>query len=198
MPPKNQLPGHQKFLDTLRRPWHVIAVRLSAKGLYMPIHVACKCGCRFVAKDDAAGMLVRCPKCKQNVPVHPTSHISSAAPAAPPAPPIVPRRAVFPRDLIRRVEPVLVGLLLASVGVLTVSILLAMYSIQLAVLAISIWSLMAAGMAISVLSAKSRALQGHEANCLFGLAKVIAWDPTQGVVLLKDKTVFYVDSELDG
>jgi hypothetical protein len=41
----------------------------------MPIKVACKCGQKFAAKDELAGKVVKCPKCKQPL------KVGGAAPA---------------------------------------------------------------------------------------------------------------------
>jgi hypothetical protein len=47
----------------------------------MPINVTCKCGQRFAAKDELAGKVVKCPKCKQPLKIG----SPQAAPTAPPA-----------------------------------------------------------------------------------------------------------------
>ncbi len=52
------------------------------------------------------------------------------------------------------------------------------------------------GHSIILLTAKSRVLQHGDQPLLFGLLKLTAWNPTQGVVILRNKIVSYVDDNL--
>jgi hypothetical protein len=47
-----------------------------------------------------------------------------------------------------------------------------------------------------LLFAKRQVLDSKEVNVFFGLAKLVAWDPTEAVLILKDKQVSYVDDNL--
>jgi len=49
---------------------------------------------------------------------------------------------------------------------------------------------------VALLLAKGRALRENEVPLLFGLLRLVAWDPTEGVVILKNKTVTYVDDNI--
>ena len=48
----------------------------------MPIKVTCKCGQQFAAKDELAGKVVKCPKCKQPLKIGGSKAASSAPPPA--------------------------------------------------------------------------------------------------------------------
>jgi len=49
---------------------------------------------------------------------------------------------------------------------------------------------------LQVLIARRRVLIQKEVDLFFGIAKLVCWDPTEGVLILKDKAVQFVDDNL--
>lgn len=60
------------------------------------------------------------------------------------------------------------------------------------------WSVLAFGCVIHVLQGKARVLRQkakQEVDLFFGLVKLVAWNPNEGVVLLRDKAVSHLDDD---
>jgi hypothetical protein len=94
------------------------------------------------------------------------------------------------------IAPVLLACLVAWAILSVTTILAIVLADSLIVPAICIFSFASAFIAFQVvelLLAKARALRTHDVPLLFGMLRVIAWDPTEGVVILKNKSLSYVD-----
>jgi regulator of protease activity HflC (stomatin/prohibitin superfamily) len=94
---------------------------------------------------------------------------------------------------------VLSGLLIAWAALAVLSLFAALLSNVLLVLALFCFlpgSAFLGYHVIDILLAKGRVLDKHEVPLLFGFLKLVAWDPTEGVLFLKNKAVSFVDDNL--
>jgi regulator of protease activity HflC (stomatin/prohibitin superfamily) len=178
----------------------------------MPVEIRCECGQRLSVTSNQSGKRYKCPKCGQPI-VAPAearreSTGGSARTSSEPilAPPAARSGPIEGFSQAERGYPTTTGigqvllvyfmiwaiLLLITMGIVAFAPLvgvLAVPALALATLALIVHSAI-------LLMAKSRVLRTGEQPLLFGLLKLIAWNPTQGIVVLKNKVVHYVDESL--
>ncbi len=78
---------------------------------------------------------------------------------------------------------------------LTVVIGLLLSSLGTAAVVLFVITMVVSGLVLDLLLAKKKALHSGMANAWAGFLQVAAWDPTEGVLFLKDKKIEYVDSD---
>ena len=156
------------------------------------IQFTCTCGRRLGARIDQAGRIYRCPGC--GVPVQvPT-----------PAPATVPESTVAGASAAAEPAPVSLGDLylyvLGGWAILAFVCLLAMFAggvVQyLALAALAAGTVLAFQQIASLLGGRQTALRRGEASLLFGAVRMIAWEPTQGVLILRNKALTFKDDDL--
>lgn len=180
----------------------------------MPIDFACHCGRRIQARDDQAGARCPCPQCGASL-VVPAAPWANPPTAVPPAPPLQacrmdrPLRSAAASALPARPTAQAVD----SSGIARVLILLFVAWAILILFCLLVMAVMPAGTALGVmllvagsglvfglmlqlLLAKQRALAEKDVPILFGFARIVAWDPTEGVLILKDKAVSHIDDDV--
>jgi SPFH domain / Band 7 family len=175
------------------------------------IEVGCLCGHRFHVRQDHAANEVACPDCQ--LPVHVPGRTPSAHQAATHTPLGqnlgTPRRrepAASPHQRRKDsgsntsasagIGQLFLFLLIAWAFLLLFSLLLAAVVPQLRIATLVVFcigSVFLLSIAVQLLLAKQRVLTEYEVPLLFGLVKLVAWEPTEGVVVLKDKNVSFVD-----
>ena len=175
----------------------------------MGIQLQCQCGQRLQVPSEQPGKRFACPKCGGAIIVPhstPRAPQSATVPVRPvassiPAPPPAPRTSNAERGYRPEtgVAPVIVGFIIAWAIVFVLAILAMIVSNALIVPAILCFIAASAFIIyqlVSLLLAKGRALRDNEVPLLFGLLRLVAWDPTEGVVILKNKTLSYVDDNI--
>jgi regulator of protease activity HflC (stomatin/prohibitin superfamily) len=93
----------------------------------------------------------------------------------------------------------LLYLLASWAAVLLVAILLPLFSLWLApvsVLLVAGASYIALQQAYRLVRARERVLTAKDVPILWGMVRLIAWDPTEGVLILRDKSVHFSDDDL--
>jgi regulator of protease activity HflC (stomatin/prohibitin superfamily) len=177
----------------------------------MAIEFRCKCGLKYSVKEHNAGRRFDCQQCGQKLLV-PNLHSQQSVVLAPISAKSAPIKS--PNPLLQEHgsgrgnqnihPPHSISRFLASVfAVWAVSVLTSMlvyrfYSGFLGWLLFIGITLPLTWAAIQVAIAKRHVLSDRkEFDLLFGLAKLVSWDPTEGVLLLKNKSVGFVDDSLE-
>ena len=177
----------------------------------MAIDFRCKCGAKYSVKEDFAGKQFNCQKCQAPIMV---PNLHGQRPAALPPIQTKPATAMTPKPAIQPARPArapqndqpphsITQFLMIVFGVWAASCLTSMlvyrfYSGFLGWLLFLGVTLPLTWAAIQVVIAKRHVLNdGKEYDLLFGLAKLVSWDPTEGVLFLKNKTVGFVDDSLE-
>ena len=155
------------------------------------------CGKRLGARADQAGRSYRCPGCGEVVRVPTLS-----APAEPS--PAVVEQAVPAGGLVAGGPPKTTGELLllllggwsaiVFVGLIAMFFGSIVFYFALAVIAAATFA--TAYQALRLLSARQTVLHEKNVSLLFGMVRLIAWDPTEGVLILRDKSVSFHDDDL--
>lgn len=179
----------------------------------MAIEFACSCGRRIEARDNQAGARYRCPSCGASlvVPVSPWANSPGKIPPPPPQACRMDRPIRFRTAGALPARPTahaadasgiarLLLTLFAAWALLVLLCLLVMAAlpagIVLGVMLLLAGSGLAFGLVVQLLLAKQRALRQKDVPVLLGLARIVAWDPTEGVLFLKDKTVSCIDDDV--
>ncbi len=177
----------------------------------MPIELRCQCGQRVAAEENQGGKRYPCPKCGRPIEVPrqlPARSDNALRTYSDPilAPPPARRGPIAAFSQAERGYPTTTGigrvllvylmvwtiLLMFAVAILAVSRLLG----DLAMLGLAVATLVLMAHSVILLTAKSRVLRKGSQPLLFGLLNLVAWNPTQGIVILKNKVVHYVDDNL--
>ena len=170
----------------------------------MAIPIRCTtCGKALSAPANLAGKTAQCPACGNHiqVPSRTSSPLTATTPASnfPALPPIPSLPQTDGSGAAREsvtIPQVLHWTLIAwgaSVFlVFVIGFLLTMKALALFLILVITTVLSVA--AVDLLRAKRKALNGGNADAWFGVLHVAAWDPTEGILFLKDKKLDYVDS----
>ena len=177
----------------------------------MAIEIACKCGSRYSVKEENAGRQFDCKKCgarlsvpklhQQNSAVIPP--IQARLPAVQPPNTILQHRGAGQVQGNNHPPHSITNFLVVVFSIWAFSCVTSMlvyrfYSGFLGWLIFLGITLPLTWAAIQVVIAKRHVLSdGKEFDLLFGLAKLVSWDPTEGVLFLKNKTVGFVDDSLE-
>ncbi len=152
--------------------------------------VDCNCGQKIKVAARHAGKQVLCPKCKKpfKVPIIDLGEVSTATANTSSEPPAWDNM----KQVMTWITLPWLGLTGVAVLVCAVSGLRAIFILLL--LAVMVLAL--GMMIVSLFLAKGRAMSRHEKShsVLFGFSKMILWEPTEGVVFLKNKQVHAVDN----
>jgi regulator of protease activity HflC (stomatin/prohibitin superfamily) len=174
----------------------------------MSRRLKCKCGQLLLVEDEHAGKQVQCPYCNAvslvpplPAPVGPPQQQPAPIAAAPTSPGTIqmsrlPINHAIPSSARRRLQKVYTWLAIAWCAVAVFSALLAIESFALCLLFLMAGTGFLGWLAIGLLSARTRVLQEKDVPCLMGAAKMVAWDPTEGMLFLRDKAVAEVDDDL--
>jgi regulator of protease activity HflC (stomatin/prohibitin superfamily)/predicted RNA-binding Zn-ribbon protein involved in translation (DUF1610 family) len=178
----------------------------------MPVEIRCQCGQRASAANHQAGKHYKCPNCGRPivVPAEPrrdTTDVSARTSSDPIlAPPAARSGPIEGFSQAERGYPTTTGIgqvLLVYFMIWAILLLITMGTVAifplLKALALPAFALATLTLIVHtaiLLMAKSRVLRTGEQPLLFGLLKLIAWNPTQGIVILKNKVVHYVDESL--
>lgn len=171
----------------------------STWGYSVAISMRCECGQRVRVRDDQSGKRLSCPRCGVLIVVpgsnpegsksSPTSLLSNDQ--------LAQSESGYPTST--GILGFLIVLLIAwAVLVLTglaVASLLPILKIPVFLLG-AVASVLMIGAAGQLLFAKRHVLARRELDLFYGFAKLVSWDPTEAVLILKDKMVSYVDDNL--
>lgn len=178
----------------------------------MSIQLHCRCGQAIRARDNQAGKRFRCPQCGGPIVVPVQAPPASTPRPSPPAqsgPVTAPtRRELVSDEQLESYQSVQAPS--SGVGQLLLGIFIAWAFLFLLALGLAVVFPPAAAftlfgaVSLVLLAAGIRILvaRGHvlgdkkEIDLFFGLAKLISWDPTEGVLLLKNKNICFVDDNL--
>ncbi|HEX8342598.1 MAG TPA: SPFH domain-containing protein [Tepidisphaeraceae bacterium] len=162
----------------------------------------CACGVSVRAKPEQAGMKYTCPSCGQHG--------------------RVPRVGVITNDISEQETPqdrlaalqvalrermkvpstfreLLTLLGLGYIGIAALCLILSFFGPGAAVIASLLFATTSIATAYQMwllLHARQNVLIKKEVRLLWGMAKLVAWDPTEGVLILKNKSVTFADSDL--
>jgi regulator of protease activity HflC (stomatin/prohibitin superfamily)/DNA-directed RNA polymerase subunit RPC12/RpoP len=187
------------------------------------VEFQCECGQSFKATIDQGGEEHSCPGCGRKVQVPRVNRVYRGEPPRPhpkaaPAgregqtspPRSTPRReslevdqeaelAVFGFKIPTSIPGLLRWLVTAWFATVLALLLLGVFSTPILVfslLAISVLTFVAAREAFGLLRARERVLQAGEVPLLWGMVKIVAWEPTEGVLVLRDKKISFKDDTL--
>lgn len=183
----------------------------------MTIHFQCSnCGKRICATDAQAGKRARCPHCEHGfqIPgaqagirpphreqlgasqwsaIQPTGGVVDAVPGE--------RLAESGAETVAStgVETLLTRLLILWAGMVMLVVLFALlfrWTLLVTVPLLLLCSGCVLACAVRLLLAKKQVLRDKEVDLFLGLVKLVAWDPTEGVLFLRNKSVSFVDDNL--
>ncbi len=177
----------------------------------MPVEIRCQCGQRVTAGDHQIGKRYPCPKCGQPIEVRVQTPATLDNAPRKFSDPILalPTTRTGPIESFSQAErgyPVKTGIgqmLLIYFMVWAILFLICMAAftfvpllgwLAMPFLALATAVLLVHG--IVLLTAKSRVLRRGDQPLLFGLLTLVAWNPTQGIVILRNKIVRYIDDNL--
>lgn len=164
----------------------------------------CACGKRLQARVEQAGRVYACPGCGAPVAVPSLRPTNVAAPAAPVEQGEA-RAAASPTFAPFARVPATVPELLFYVGLSWVVIVLASLVLVpfgtipqlVALVCVLFGTLAAAQQAWLILYARQAVLSRKRVPLLWGTVTLIAWEPTEGVLILKNKAVHFSDDDLN-
>lgn len=180
------------------------------------IEFSCACGKSFRARLDQRGKSYKCPGCGGAVIVPNTSTIAPTPSPVPPPP--VPAAAVvhtaqagrpparklwLPLQTPKIPSTVgqLLGYLTASWFIFGVVLLLpAFFSRYLGIAGLVAFTMVSAAAVQQcwrLLSARQNVLEKKNVPLLWGFVRLIAWDPVEGVLILRNKVVTFCDDNLE-
>jgi regulator of protease activity HflC (stomatin/prohibitin superfamily)/DNA-directed RNA polymerase subunit RPC12/RpoP len=146
------------------------------------------CGMGLQAGDKQRNTVVSCPKCKSAILV--PSSVND-----------LPRSGADSHNSDDGTSSSILAVVLIAVAAPVVIVLLLLLIYRPLVFAISCLALLAlvAVGVLHVLWAKSQAFgkHRHDVPLFFGLVRLVVWEPTEGVVLLKNKQITYVDNNIE-
>ena len=180
------------------------------------IEFHCACGKAYRVKSELAGRRFRCSQCKQPMTVPSDTGVDTQNVADRPSPSTTPavRPTAMPETVEGRVTSVrddrslrvpssikeLLTYLVAGWGCIgLVALVVSLFSTYAAVVALLTF-VAATGVSLHqtwlILNARQRVLSRKQVPLLYGLVHLIAWDPTEGVLVLRNKGVFFSDDDL--
>ncbi len=168
----------------------------------MPVELRCQCGQRVTAGDHQGGKRYPCPKCGRPIVVPAqTPATLDNAPRTFAEPILAPPSRTAPIEGFSQAErgyPTTTGIgqvilvyfvlwgLLFVVSLAVMAFLPFLRWVALALLLLISGVLLAHS--VVLLTAKSRVIRYGDQPLLFGLLKLVAWNPTQGIVILRTKS----------
>ena len=165
------------------------------------IQFICSCGKRLGARADQAGRSYRCPGCGKavRVPELGAADRGFATTASNEADALPPRTGLFHGQ-----TPTSIGelLLLVFIGWSAIAFicLIAMFfgtiAFYLSLAVLACVTVAMAHQAIGLLVARQGVLHVKNVPLLWGSVRLLAWDPTEGVLILRDKQVSFKDDDL--
>lgn len=150
------------------------------------ITFTCRCGTPLRAHDNQAGKRVICPNCRQTVMV-PFDWGPQPYTDGPP-----------PKDI----SPLIHVILTSTGSIIVLGILFAiLFQNSLWLLFSLLGALIGGACLVRVFTVQAQAVRSGkgEVDIFFGLVKLILWQPNEGIILLKNKSITYVDENpMDG
>lgn len=160
----------------------------------------CACGARVNCPLSQAGRRFRCPECDGMVTV-PSLNTADVRRDEGPIPSIDSiRKWVMSRRAPATFSGLLAYLLTGWLGFTAVCLFLMLFAgwIRYTALALFLLATIEVGrQAWLLLQARRRVLTEKVVPLLHGIAALIAWDPTEGIVVLRNKSVVFSDDNLD-
>lgn len=160
------------------------------------VSFTCECGKKLMARREQAGRMYACPGCGMPVMVPaigatPTANTNATAPNPAPAG----ARGRRPGSI----SELALWLFIAWSALAFAALIISFFGSLLALIALGlagVVTLLALHQGWTLLAARHRVLSEKDVPILYGLCRLIAWDPTEGILLLRDKKVDFVDDDL--
>lgn len=167
------------------------------------VDAACRCGKRYRVTAEKSGRSYPCPSCGATVHI---PHVASPsadsarvrpAPVSPPAlvAPTLPQLFRAPSTFRQLLGYLVMGWL----GVALSSFVLSLFSLPASIAALVLFAL-ATGALVQqmwvLLRAKQKVLVEKDVPLLWGLVRLVAWDPIEGVLFLQNKELGFSDDNL--
>ena len=154
----------------------------------MALTFRCACGATLRADDDRVGTEVRCPACGRPVIVPgPAGHTRSVS-------------YTSSAELSPNTLPLLPAIVIAAaVPIVLITLLPIVLGASIWTIAFCLWlaALLPVGLFVYLLKQKNHAFREHrpEVDLFGGFAKLVLWDPNEGILLLKNKKIDFVDDD---
>ena len=167
------------------------------------IHFVCSCGRKLSAKPEQAGKSYACPGCSKmievpSLAVAASAYVKPGAPAEPASPPVT-RFARWltqtPTSFRDFFSLIAMGWALVAV-VSAVMILIGGWLGWVGLLLLLLATAAALHQCWLLVHARQRVLGTKDLPLFWGLIRMIAWDPTEGVLILRNKQVHFSDDDL--
>ena len=155
------------------------------------------CGKRLRARADQGGRVYACPGCGGPVPV-PRIVTDQAQPEAPPAEEPQPTVGLFSR-LPSSIGELMIYLVIAWSIVAFVSLVMMFFgaiAFYVGIVMFFLASLVAAQQVWQLLRAPQNVLAVKEVSLFWGTVRLVAWEPTEGILLLRNKAITFRDDDL--
>lgn len=162
------------------------------------VSFSCSCGKRLMAKADQAGRMYACPGCGS--PVHVPQFNAQPTPSVPSAE----QKYLKASDGSWLRAPTSLGELalwnfIAWSAVSFVLLITSYFGKIAAVASLSLFlalTILALHQGWLLLTARQRVIAQKDVPLLYGMVRLIAWDPTEGVLVLRNKAVHFFDDDL--
>lgn len=159
------------------------------------VEFACACGLKIRARLDQAGKSFKCTSCGATIQV-PTVAITDNLPIQPA------RRLQAALELPFAEVPATFSQLLLYLGAgwatfAVLAMLVGIFSMILAGVLLLAITLVAGWQVWLILSARQRVLTSKNVPLLWNAIRLIAWDPVEGVLILRNKAVSFCDDNLE-
>ncbi len=162
------------------------------------VSFSCTCGKRLMARADQSGRMYACPGCGEPVAV-PQFNTT----------PVIESK-IAEQEYLKAPEPS-VFRKPTSFGELALWIFIIWSAVSFVCLIVSYFGRVAAVVSLSLftaitilalhqgwtlLTARQRVISEKEVSLIYGMIRLIAWDPTEGVLILRNKEVSFTDDDL--
>jgi regulator of protease activity HflC (stomatin/prohibitin superfamily) len=166
------------------------------------------CGRQLKAKVDQGGRSFRCPGCGAAVEVPQIAVVSKAATTPPPGTDVhlhghtigpTEPESKGPLKVPSTIGQLLMYLLVIWLGLSLILGVVSLFSTLLSYLSLLLFLGLTAGTVIQmywVMRARQQVLSKKDIPLLWGFARLIAWDPVEGVLFLKNKKMGFFDDDL--
>lgn len=163
------------------------------------IQFTCSCGRRLGARPDQVGRTYRCPGCGEAVRVPDLAATSPTPPEPAKVEPTFTPTALFGRPVPSSIGELLLFVFIgwSAIGfVCLIAMFFGTLAFYLSLAVFAITTVAAVHQAIQLLVARQNVLHAKSLSLLWGTARLLAWDPTEGVLILRDKQVSFKDDDL--
>lgn len=161
------------------------------------VSFTCTCGKRLMARADQAGRTYACPGCGSPVTVPQFAAAPTVAPQASQQEPL--KDSETSSKAPKSIGELVLWLFIGWSAIAFLCLIVSFFGRMIAFVSLGLFAvvtLLALHQGWTLLTARHRVLTEKDIPLLYGLVRLIAWDPTEGILLLRNKQVDFADDDL--